>query len=89
MLPLPWPCPWAWASSRGAAAQLQQRLDKERGAALAAILCKMVPAERSSQLADVGMALLIGYQQLYAETGAADRDSLFEVFAAMVWAHQM
>ncbi|MUL64496.1 hypothetical protein BOO86_08490 [Mycobacterium sp. CBMA 234] len=79
----------AWASSRGAAAQLQHRLDKERGAALASILCKIVPADQCSQLADVGMALLIGYQHLYADSGNADRDSLFEEFAAMVWAHQM
>ncbi|MUL49846.1 TetR/AcrR family transcriptional regulator [Mycobacterium sp. CBMA293] len=79
----------AWASSRGAAAQLQRRLDNERGAALTAILCKIVPAEQSGQLADVGMALLVGYQQLYADTGVADRESLFDEFATMVRAYQM
>ncbi|MUL77800.1 TetR/AcrR family transcriptional regulator [Mycolicibacterium sp. CBMA 226] len=79
----------AWALRRGAAAQLQHRLDRERRAALAAILCRIVPAERSGELSDFAMALLIGYQQLYAETAGAARDSLFAEFETMVRAHQI
>jgi|APAra7269097451_1048561.scaffolds.fasta_scaffold00022_80 AcrR family transcriptional regulator len=79
----------AWASSRAAVAQLQRRLDEERGAALAAILYKIVPSDGCRRLADVGMAMLIGYQQMYADAGAADRDRLFEEFVTMVQAHQM
>lgn len=79
----------ALASSRATAAALQRRLDKERGAALASILYKIVPADDCGRLADVGMALLIGYQQLYSGGGAAARDSLFEEFATMVHVHQM
>lgn len=79
----------AWAARRAVAARLQHRLDQERGAALAAILCKLVPADQCGRLAEVTMALLIGYQQLYADTGAAHRDSLFEQFETMVKAHQM
>jgi AcrR family transcriptional regulator len=79
----------AWASRRSAAAQLQHRLDRERRAALAAILCRIVPAERSGELSDVAMALLIGYQHLYADTAGAARDSLFAEFETMVRAHQI
>lgn len=79
----------AWASSRAVAAALQFRLDEERGAALAAILCKIVPADESDRLAEVAMALLIGYQHLYSDTGPADRNSLFGQFEAMVRAHQI
>ncbi|SEA88117.1 MULTISPECIES: TetR/AcrR family transcriptional regulator [unclassified Mycobacterium] len=79
----------AWAPRRAVAAQLQHRLDIERGAALAAILGKLVPAEHCGRLAEVAMALLIGYQQLFSDTGAADRDSLFEQFETMVRAHQI
>ncbi|GCA99899.1 TetR/AcrR family transcriptional regulator [Mycolicibacterium sp. NCC-Tsukiji] len=79
----------AWAPRRAVAAALQHRLDTERGAALAAILGKLVPADRCGQLAEVTMALLIGYQHMYAGTGAADRDSLFDQFETMVRAHQM
>jgi len=79
----------AWSSRRGAAAQLQHRLDKERRAALAAIMGKIVPATHSGQLAEVAMALLVGYQHLHAGTTGEVRDNLFAEFETMVSAHQM
>jgi AcrR family transcriptional regulator len=78
----------AWAASHPVAARLQRRLDRERAAALAVILCKLVPADQCRRLAEVGMALLIGYQHLYADTDGMDRDSVFDEFETMVLRHR-
>ncbi len=74
----------AWASHHAVAAQLQGRLDRERRSALSAILCKIVPSDQCRRVAEIGIALLVGYQHLYIDADGNDCASIFDEFEAMI-----
>lgn len=73
------------ARGHAAAADLQRRLDEERVAAVAAIIGPVVPTSQDARhLAEVGMALLVGWQHLYLRNAHQDFDDLFDEFEAAV-----
>lgn len=73
-------------SRRHAAAKdLQHRLDQERVAAIAEILGPVVStADDARYLAEIGMALLVGWQHLYPRSAHQNFDDMFDEFEATV-----
>jgi AcrR family transcriptional regulator len=75
-----------WAAGNPTAAALQHRLDQERVAAVTEILQPVVStAEAAGRLAEVGMALLVGWQHLHARNPGADFGPIFDQFEAIIW----
>lgn len=73
------------ARGRAGARDLQRRLDEERVAALAEILAPIVPSiDDARHLAEVGMALLVGWQHLSPHGPDHDFDFMFDEFEATV-----
>lgn len=73
------------ARGHAAAKDLQHRLDQERVAAIAEILGPVVStAGDARHLAEIGMALLVGWQHLYPRSADQDFDDIFDEFEATV-----
>lgn len=76
-----------WAGTDTVVADAQRRVDERRRDALGEVLAPLINDDRlTATLADVGLSVMIGHQQLAAE-GTADLAALLDQFALLVELH--
>lgn len=79
-----------WAGTDPVVAAAQARVDDGRRAALREILAPVVPdAARRATLAEVGMSILVGHQQLHGGGPAVDLSDQLDQFELLVRAHAL
>jgi len=77
-----------WAGTDAAVAAAQRRVDERRRAALRDVLDPVIAdPDLRALLAEMGMSVLVGYQQSLADGGGADLAAMLDQFELLVRGH--